>query len=214
MPEIHCEAILFDMDGTILDSSIPVQRQWRLWAESAGIPFEKVLAVMHGRRAIETMQLVAPHLPQPETAERFLEAEANDIEGIVEMPGARALLEALPKTRWAVVTSATYDMARTRMRAAGLPEVEILISADRVTKGKPHPEGFLAAANALGIAPEGCLVVEDSIAGIEAGLAAGMRVLGVTSHYTCAELGAGLCVRNFGGGFRMVCRENTISLRF
>ena len=214
MPEIHCEAILFDMDGTILDSSIPVQRQWRLWAEGAGIPYEQVLAVMHGRRAIETMQLVAPHLPQPATAESFLKAEAKDVEGIAGMPGARAMLEALPMDRWAVVTSATYGMARVRMRAAGLPEVEVLISADRVTRGKPHPEGFLAAAKALGIAPSKCLVVEDSIAGIEAGLAAGMQVLGVTSHYTCTELGAGLCLRDFGGSFRMVCHKNTISLRF
>ena len=153
MPEINCDAMLFDMDGTILDSSIPVQRQWRQWAQSVGIPFEKVLEVMHGRRAIETMNLVAPHLPQPETAERFLELEALDTQGIVEMPGARTLLEELPADRWAVVTSATYETARSRMRAAGLPEVEVLISADRVTHGKPHPEGFLAAAAALGVAP-------------------------------------------------------------
>jgi mannitol-1-/sugar-/sorbitol-6-phosphatase len=214
MPEIICEAVLFDMDGTILDSSIPVQRQWRLWAGSVGIPFDKVLEVMHGRRAIETMQIVAPHLPQPQTVNDFLEVEAKDTEGIVEIPGARAMLEALPRDRWAVVTSATYDMARSRMRAAGLPEVDILISADRVTHGKPHPEGFLAAAAALNIAPEKCLVVEDSPAGIQAGLSAGMQVLGVTSHYGGEELGAALCVGNFAGDFRMTQNGSSILLRF
>jgi len=214
MPEIKCEAVLFDMDGTILDSSIPVQRQWRLWAESVGIPFEQVLAVMHGRRAIETMQIVAPHLPQPRNVNDFLLVEAKDTEGIVEMPGARAMLEALPHNRWAVVTSATYDMARSRMRAAGLPHVDILIGADRVTHGKPHPEGFLAAAAALNVAPENCLVVEDSPAGIQAGLTAGMQVLGVTSHYNCEELGAALGVRDFTGTFRLIHEKNSISLRF
>lgn len=214
MPEIQCEAMLFDMDGTILDSSLPVQRQWRQWAESVGVPWDEVAAVMHGRRAIETMQIVAPHLPQPETAEAFLVLEAQDTEGIVEMPGARAMLESLPKHRWAVVTSATYEMARSRMRAAGLPEVEILISADRVTNGKPHPEGFLAAAKALGVAPEKCLVVEDSPAGIQAGLTGGMQVLGVTSHYPCGELGASVCLRDFSGGFRLTCGEDSITLRF
>jgi len=136
MPEIKCEAVLFDMDGTILDSSIPVQRQWRLWAESVGIPFEQVLAVMHGRRAIETMQIVAPHLPQPRNVNDFLLVEAKDTEGIVEMPGARAMLEALPHNRWAVVTSATYDMARSRMRAAGLPHVDM---ASRIPKDSSLP---------------------------------------------------------------------------
>ncbi len=214
MPEIICEAVLFDMDGTILDSSIPVGRQWRLWAEGAGIPFEKVEEVMHGRRAIETMQLVAPHLPQPETVDRFLEVEEKDVEGIVPMPGARALLEALPTNRWAVVTSATFSMAQSRIRAAGLPLPEVLISADRVTNGKPHPEGFLAAAKALGVDPENCLVVEDSPAGIRAGLTGAMQVLGVTTHYGCDKLGADRCVPHFGDGFAAVIEGSRIRLLF
>lgn len=213
MPQIQCEAVLFDMDGTILDSSIPVRRQWRLWAESVGIPFDKVEAVMHGRRAIETMQLVAPHLPQPETVERFLEVEEKDLDDIQPMPGARAFLEALPAHRWAVVTSATFNMARARIQAAGLPVPDVLISADRVTHGKPHPEGFLTAAQALGIAPERCLVVEDSPAGIRAGIAGGMQVLGVTTHYQPDDLGAPVWVPHFDNGFRVTV-TNGIQLSF
>jgi sugar-phosphatase len=216
MPEIVCEAVLFDMDGTILDSSIPVIRQWRLWAESAGIPFDQVEAVMHGRRAIETMQIVAPHLPQPETAERFLEVEALDMNDILPMPGASALLAALPRNRWAVVTSAIYSMAEARIRAAGLPLPDVLVSADRVTHGKPHPEGFLTAAKALGVDPASCLVVEDSPAGIRAGLAGGMQVLGVTTHYACQDLGAGACVPHFDDGFTVAVDPTggSIRLRF
>jgi sugar-phosphatase len=214
MPEIICEAVWFDMDGTILDSSIPVQRQWRMWAESVGVPFEKVAEVMHGRRAIETMQLVAPELPQPQTVEQFLVEEEKDVEGIREMPGALGFLRALPADRWAVVTSATYSMAQSRIRAAGLPEAPVLVSADRVTHGKPHPEGFLTAAAALGVSPERCLVVEDSPAGIQAGITGGMQVLGVTSHYQCGDLGAGKCVQNFDGDFTVSCENGQIYIRF
>src|SRR5437016_3638907 len=107
------EAILFDMDGTIVDSSIPVHKAWKAWASSAGIDFERaVLPVMHGRRAIETMRMLAPDLPQPESADRFLELEALDVEGIVEIPGAGAFIGSLPVGRWGVVTSATQSMAR------------------------------------------------------------------------------------------------------
>src|SRR5438105_3773169 len=117
----NVEAILFDMDGTIVDSSIPVHKAWKDWADSVGIDFDKVLAVMHGRRAIETMRMLAPDLPQPESADKFLATEALSVEGIVEIPGAAAFIAALPSDRWGVVTSATQSMARDRIRAAGLP---------------------------------------------------------------------------------------------
>lgn len=185
------------MDGTIVDSSVPVRQLWQSWAERVGLPYETVEAVMHGRRAIETMNLVAPELPQPATVEEFLREEALLTEGIVEIPGAGAMLRKLPANRWAVVTSATCAMAESRMRSAGLPIPEVLIGADLVTKGKPDPEAFLMAAARLGVAPERCLVVEDSTAGIAGGIAAGMQVLGVTTHYAADELGAPVSVSDF-----------------
>lgn len=187
------------MDGTIVDSSVPVRQLWQSWAEKVGIPYEKVEAVMHGRRAIETMNLVGPDLPQPETVDEFLRVEASLTEGIVEIPGAGEMLRKLPANRWAVVTSATCAMAESRMRSAGLPIPEVLIGADLVSKGKPDPEAFLLAAARLGVAPERCLVVEDSTAGIAGGRAAGMQVLGVTTHYAPEELGAPVWVPNFAG---------------
>ena len=193
------QAILFDMDGTIVDSSVPVHKAWRAWGDSLCIPFERVQAVMHGRRAIETMQMLAPELPQPESAERFLASEALDLEGIVEIPGAGAFVRSLPVDRWAVVTSATQGMARDRMRAAGLPVPGVLVSADMVSRGKPDPECFLMAAERLGVAAERCLVFEDAPAGIAAGRAAGMEVVGVSTHYEGEELGVEFAVRDFRG---------------
>ena len=105
-------------------------------------------------------------------------------------------------------------MAQSRIRAAGLPVPEVLISADRVTQGKPHPEGFLAAAKALGVAPENCLVVEDSPAGIRAGLTGAMQVLGVTTHYESDKLGAELYVPHFADGFVAVIEGARIKLSF
>src|SRR5579863_4187390 len=157
---IRVEAVLFDMDGTIVDSSIPVQKAWRVWADANGVDFARVMAVMHGRRAIETMQMLAPELPQPETVERFLAAELLEVAGIVEVPGAGAFIASLPVDRWGVVTSAVESMARDRIRSAGLPDPRVLVSADMVERGKPHPEGFLRAAELLGVAPGRCLVFE------------------------------------------------------
>jgi sugar-phosphatase len=194
---IRVDAVLFDMDGTIVDSSIPVQKAWRVWADSHGVDFAKVMAVMHGRRAIETMQILAPHLPQPETVEQFLAAELLEVDGIVEVPGAGAFIASLPPDRWGVVTSAVESMARDRIRSAGLPDPRVLVSADMVERGKPHPEGFLRAAELLGVAPARCLVFEDAPAGIESAKAAGMLVVGVETHYSAAGLGVSQAIADF-----------------
>jgi mannitol-1-/sugar-/sorbitol-6-phosphatase len=189
------QAVLFDMDGTIVDSSIPVIRQWRKWADANGIDFARVEAIMHGRRAIETMQMLAPQLPQPETVERFLAEEELDTEGITAIPGAADFIGTLGK--WAVVTSATQSMARARMRAAGLPQPEVLVGADMVSKGKPDPECFLRAAEMIGVAPQRCLVFEDALAGIRAAQSANMRCIGLTTHYTAEQLAVPFTIPDF-----------------
>jgi sugar-phosphatase len=211
---IRVEAVLFDMDGTIVDSSIPVQKAWRVWATEHGVDFARVMAVMHGRRAIETMQMLAPELPQPETVERFLEAELLEIDGIVEVPGAAAFIASLPVDRWGVVTSAVESMARDRIRAAGLPDPHVLVSADMVERGKPHPEGFLRAAELLGAAPARCVVFEDAPAGIEAAKAAGMIVVGVETNYPAAELGVERAIRDFRSAVARVDADGGIRVEF
>lgn len=192
--EFEVEAILFDMDGTIVNSSASVYRQWRLWAERHHLDVPLVLSTMPGRRALEVMQLVAPHLKQPEALEDLLDAEARDMEGVLPIAGAVDLIRSLPPDRWAVVTSATAKVASLRIAAAGLPLPPVLVAADQVTKGKPDPEGFLRAANQLGVAPARCLVLEDAPAGIAAGRNGGMQVIGLTTHHPPAELGAEICV--------------------
>ncbi len=175
-----CEAILFDMDGTLVNSTAVVERQWRRWAAAHRLDADPILAVAHGRRTIETMRQVAPHLNLPEQeAARFDEEEGRDTEGIVPVADAGHVLDSLPRDKWAVVTSAGLHLAQTRLAFAGLPLPSILVSADDVREGKPHPEGYLLAARRMDVRNDRCLVIEDTPAGIEAGIAAGMQVLGI-----------------------------------
>jgi sugar-phosphatase len=175
-----CDAILFDMDGTLVDTTAPVERQWRLWAERRGLDVERILAVSHGRRTIETMRDVAPHLNiQNEEAVEFDLAEGVDGEGVIPIAGAVPLLAALPRARWAVVTSAGDWLARMRFQQAGLPLPDVLVTGEDVRQGKPHPGGYVLAAQRLNVPRERCLVIEDTPAGVGAGHAAGMRVLAI-----------------------------------
>ena len=179
---LDCDAILFDMDGTLVDSRALVERMWLRWAERRGVSPDAILAVAHGRRTLETMQIVAPQFATPEEAARLdaeEEEEAREHGGETAVPGAAALLKALPADRWAIVTSAVADIARRRVAGVGLPVPHVLVGAADVTMGKPDPEGYLRAARALGFEAAHCLVVEDTPAGVQAGRAAGARVVGM-----------------------------------
>jgi sugar-phosphatase len=179
----ECDAVLFDMDGTLVDSREIVERMWIRWADEHGLSREAILAVAHGRRTLETMQLVAPHLATPEEAARLDALEALEDGGEVPVPGAAALLAALPPHRWAVATSAGRDLALRRIGGVGLPAPGVLIGADMVVSGKPDPEGYSRAAASLGVAPDQCVVFEDTPAGVQAGRAAGAVVIGLLTTY-------------------------------
>jgi sugar-phosphatase len=179
--QVECEALVFDLDGVLVDSTACIQRHWRLWAGGQGLDVEEVLRACHGRRTVETIRLVAPHLDAELEAAQFDAREASESEGIVAMAGAVELLGSLPPERWAVATSGTRATATSRMGRAGLPVPNVLVNADDVRRGKPDPEAFLLAAEWLGAVPAGCVVVEDSPAGVEAAHAAGMRVIGFAS---------------------------------
>ena len=183
----ECEAVLFDMDGTIVDSRQLVERMWTIWARENGLPVEAALAVAHGRRTLETMQLIAPHLATPEEAERLDLREARVAEqegGETAIPGARELLSSLPPDRWAVVTSALRAIAHDRILRVGLPAPQVLVAADDVAHGKPSPEGYLRAADRMGVDVRRSVVLEDTPAGIEAARAAGARVIGLLTTYS------------------------------
>ncbi|MCE4947488.1 MULTISPECIES: HAD-IA family hydrolase [Streptomyces] len=175
-------ALLLDMDSTIVNSEAVVERCWRRWAVEQGLPAEDVLQVVHGRQGWATMAALLPDRPMEQNLadnRRMLEQETADVEGVVPVPGAPAFMAALARLPHALVTSADIALAEARMGAAALPMPQVRITAESVSASKPDPEGFLKGAAELGFAPEDCLVFEDSEAGIEAGRAAGMRVVGV-----------------------------------
>lgn len=182
---IAARAALLDMDGTLVDSTAVVERLWLAWAEPHGIDPETVLRTVHGRQGHQSMAIMLPerdHAINLHENDIMLANEAGDVDGVIEIPGARALLDALRPFPHAIVTSANVALMTARMGAAGLVVPEQRVTAEDVSASKPDPEGFLRAAEVLGVAPEDCVVFEDSGAGIQAGLAAGMRVIGVGKH--------------------------------
>ncbi|PYX82521.1 MAG: hypothetical protein DMG70_14490 [Acidobacteria bacterium] len=183
-----CSAVLFDLDGVLVDSTRSVERQWRRWAEEVKIPLHKVLEIAHGRRTIEVVELLAPHLDAEAEVRKIEEKEAADSDGVKVMPGAAALLAAIPSGRWCVVTSGTKHLAASRLQGARLPVPKILIAADDVKEGKPHPEPYLKGAQGLGANPAECLVIEDAPQGIQSARAAGMKVIGLASTYSASQL--------------------------
>jgi mannitol-1-/sugar-/sorbitol-6-phosphatase len=181
---VPARAYLLDMDGTLVNSDAVVERCWRWWSAKVGIDVGEVLRIAHGRQGHDVMALLVPgRSPADNRADTdlMLERERSDTDGVVAVPGARALLEALAGHRiaHALVTSADLPLATARMHAAGLPCPALCVTAESVAAGKPDPEGFLKAAAGLGVEPGECVVFEDSGAGIAAGQAAGMRVVGV-----------------------------------
>lgn len=176
------QAVLLDMDGTLVNSDAAVSRVWRRWAARHGLDGDAVLEVVHGRQGQATMAALLPERPVAENlAEnaRMLAEEAADLDGVVPVPGADGFTESLAGLPHALVTSADATLARARMAAAGLTMPPVTVTAESVSASKPDPEGFLKAAAELGYGPRECVVLEDSEAGIAAGVAAGMRVIGV-----------------------------------
>ena len=187
---LDASAILFDLDGVLVDSTACIERHWRRWALEHGLDPADVLRVAHGRRAVETLAIIAPSLDAAGDAAALETAESTDLDGVSEIPGAASLLAALPPDAWAVVTSGTRAVATARLRHVGLRVPAALITADDVREGKPSPEGYLAAAGALGAMPTECVVIEDTPAGIAAAGASGMRSIAVTTTYPRVELSA------------------------
>jgi len=187
---LKCSAILFDLDGVLVDSSQCVEATWRQWAARHGLDAEQAIQVAHGRRTIETVALLAPQLVVSDEVEALAASESTTTEGVYEVPGARELLASLPANVWAVVTSGVRAVATLRIRHTGLPSPPVLICADEIDRGKPDPQGYLIAAERLGFAPSHCIVVEDTRPGIEAAQAAGMKVVAVAGTHPAHELTA------------------------
>ncbi|HEY7096109.1 MAG TPA: HAD family hydrolase [Terriglobales bacterium] len=188
MKTFSCAAILFDLDGVLVDSTRSVVRQWHRWAKENALDPDEVAAVAHGVRTIEVVRRMAPHLDAKAEALALEQREAVDYEGVEVMPGAAELLQSIPDGKWCVVTSGMRMLALSRLQIGRLPVPKVMVSADEVTNGKPHPEPYLKGAQLLGVNPEECLVVEDAPAGIRSAHAGKMKAIGITSTYAARDL--------------------------
>ena len=177
MVKISCQAILFDMDGVLIDSTPAVARVWWKWALERGLDPETVVHMAHGRPSRTTIGELLPNSDIDAEDREVERREMEDIEGLVLLPGAQALLSSLPLDRWTIATSCTRPLAEVRLRAVGLPIPTNLITSNDVKNGKPHPEPYQKAASILGFSASDCIVIEDAPAGVRAGKAAGARVI-------------------------------------
>lgn len=219
------KGILFDLDGTLIDSLKAVDRAWRTWAERHGLAPEKVFAVIHGRPARESVAELLAGASEEEIdsetlwLERF---ESEDTEGTIALPGAIALLQRLNQLEipWAIVTSGTIPVATARIKAVDLPEPAVLVTPELVSRGKPAPEPYLLGAEKLGLQPQDCLVFEDAPAGVKAGDAAGTTVFALTTHFAPAQLAEAdhfidslesLTITNESGEFYLAFEESHLT---
>ena len=189
MKEISCAALLFDLDGVLINSTPAVARVWRRWALEHGFNPDEVVARAHGRPSLTTIREYLPnadhHLENREVERR----EIEDLEGVVPLPGALDLLASLPEDRWTIVTSCTRPLAEVRIRAAGLPLPRKMITSNDIQHGKPNPEPYLRGASVLGFPAQECVVLEDVPAGVRAGKSAGARVIAFTTTVESSALG-------------------------
>jgi mannitol-1-/sugar-/sorbitol-6-phosphatase len=188
MMPLICNAILFDLDGTLIDSKASIEAAARVWCAEHDLDFNDFVQKGHGRRSIDCIRLFMPHLDAFLETEKLEELECSHVGGLAALDGAHEIIDALPSDCWAIVTSGGNRVARHRISYAGIKAPRVLVTADDVAEGKPHPEGYMKAADTLGIKYADCLVIEDAPAGIQAARAAGMKVLAVTTTHLASEL--------------------------
>ena len=201
MSQDNVKAILFDLDGVLIDSTSCIERHWQEWSQKHDIDLVKILQNAHGVRTIETMKIVAPHLNIEKEAAQFTANEILDTEGVVAIPGSKALIDQIPINQWTIVTSGSYDLVQARLKKSGLPMPKAIVTADSVSQGKPSPEPYLMGAKKLDTSIDECCVVEDAPIGIRAGKNAGALVIGVLSTHSREELlgaGADYLIDNLG----------------
>src|SRR6201987_4778964 len=199
MNEISCAALLFDLDGVLINSTPAVARVWRRWAVEHGFNPEEVVARAHGRPSLTTVREYLPNADHESENREVERREIEDLEGVVPLPGALDLLSRLPEERWTIVTSCTRPLAEVRIKAAGLPLPEKMITSNDIKHGKPHPEPYLKGASLLGFPAAECVVLEDVPAGARAGKSAGARVIAFTTTVhapALTEVGADWILNN------------------
>jgi sugar-phosphatase len=211
---VSAQGILFDMDGVLISSIGSVRRCWQRWAKMYGVPNAEEYEVPHGMRAIEIVKILRPDIDPREGLRAIEDMEVEDIADLKVLPGVKTLLESLPPERWAIVTSSTHRLLLARLKAAGLPLPDRIISGDVVERGKPDPEPYRRGAGLLGFRPEECVVVEDAPSGVGSGVAAGCRVLGVLGTHSAEELHGADWVVGSLEGLAVTANADGLELRF
>ena len=187
--EIRCRGVLFDLDGVLVDSTPAVARVWNWWARQHGFPDpDEIVRQAHGRPSIATIRELLPHADYDAENREVERREIEDTDGVIPLPGAMELLQAIPQEKWAIVTSCTRRLAEVRIAAAGLPKPKHMVTSTDITNGKPHAEPYLKGAKILGVTGAECVVIEDAPAGIRAGKAAGAHVVALRTTANDAEL--------------------------
>jgi sugar-phosphatase len=188
MITIRCSALLFDLDGVLVDSTPAVKRVWYQWSVQRGFDPDAVVHMAHGRPSRSTIRDLLPHSDIDHEDREVQRREIEDLDGVVPLPGAKELLNALPPERWTIATSCTRTLAEVRLRAAGLPIPGTMVTSSDVKMGKPDPEPYVKAAAKLGFAASDCVVLEDAAAGVRAGKAADARVIAFLTTMIRREL--------------------------
>lgn len=199
MIRVDCAALLFDLDGVLINSTPAVARVWRRWATEHGFDPEEVVSRAHGRPSLTTVREYLPSADHDAENREVERREIADLDGVVPLPGAIDLLSKLPEPRWTIVTSCTRPLAEVRIKAAGLPLPKKMITSNDIVHGKPDPEPYLKAASLLGFPATECVVLEDVPAGIRAGRSAGARVIAfptTVQEHDLRRAGADWVLRN------------------
>ncbi|WKX69170.1 HAD family phosphatase [Streptomyces sp. XD-27] len=214
MSKVH-GAILFDLDGTLVDSYADAEDCWGEWAESVGVGDVFDLARFYGQKRSDIVRTLLPHLSEQEIldhAEQVRIAERARVAKVVALPGAAEVLASLPGDRWGIVTSNDTEVALARLRSAGLPAPDVIVSADDVVHPKPHPEGFLLAARKMGVDPASAVGIDDSPMGIAAARAAGLTTIAVRFRQEDSALREAHAIADGVGSLTFEIRPDGIAL--
>ncbi|KAJ2080353.1 hypothetical protein H4R24_003137 [Coemansia sp. RSA 988] len=189
MVEIKAQGILFDMDGTLVDTTVCVEKAWRTLGAKYGVDINQLLKNVHGRPSLDTIKEFFPETCHTvEFAKEFELSVVNITEGVHAVPGVYEAVAAVDRSKWAVVTAASKIWAKTRLGQVGLPLPNILISAEDVTNGKPNPEGYLHGTSVLGQEPKNIVIFEDAVNGVKAGVTSGATVIAVLTSTSRRDL--------------------------
>lgn len=188
--------VIFDLDGTLVDSAHAITVAWRQWGDQYSIAWPGLAAALGGT-SVDTIRQLVPSEEVQAAVVALTEFELQTAHLVCEVKGARELLGTIPSGYWCIVTSSRRSVALERLSSAGLPVPDYIVTADDYRKGKPSAEPYeVALSHVRKDAPQ-CLAFEDSKAGVESAQSAGVEVIGVTTYCSARELRTKLYVEDW-----------------